>query len=423
MDPAIEKLSEQLSSARDALDKGMPSGASLTTQAGWSAPSVGYDDLARSISDIQSIVRLHGPTAQLSDDDRSDIKDLTDRISFVEANVIPNIWPNPVIAVTTFFISAHYWKLELSRILGSDPTKNLADDLLEFRKRLNKATATLDSVEPDTTNLSKMVADIRNAYEAADRLPEDVASLKALREKLTSITFDAQKTSDQIKASHEVAIYLQHQMNEIHAQAQLNLTDISKIYAAATSLGLAKSFSERSKSLANSMYVWVIGLVVSLTVAGILGSLRLSALSGLLEKPNVTSASLILSTALSALSIGAPIWFAWLSTRQIGQQFRLSEDYAYKASISQAYEGYRREAARIDPKLEAQLLASALSRLDQEPLRLVDDANHNSPAQELLSSEVVKSTVNKLTEIPTKIDDAIKNAVSPLKRLNGGQDE
>jgi hypothetical protein len=51
---------------------------------------------------------------------------------------------------------------------------------------------------------------------------------------------------------------------------------------------------------------------------------------------------------LSLLSIGAPIWLAWQATKQIGQRFRLSEDYAFKASISRAYEGFRREAARID---------------------------------------------------------------------------
>jgi hypothetical protein len=34
-------------------------------------------------------------------------------------------------------------------------------------------------------------------------------------------------------------------------------------------------------------------------------------------------------------------------TRQVGQLFKLAEDYAFKASISRAYEGYRKEANRM----------------------------------------------------------------------------
>ena len=106
---------------------------------------------------------------------------------------------------------------------------------------------------------------------------------------------------------------------------------------------------------------------------------------------------------LSALSVGAPIWFAWLATKQIGQRFRLSEDYAFKASISRAYEGYRREAARIGGSdMEEKLLASALSRLDELPLRLVETPSHGSPLHELLSSESVKKA---LGTVPGFVDD------------------
>jgi hypothetical protein len=90
---------------------------------------------------------------------------------------------------------------------------------------------------------------------------------------------------------------------------------------------------------------------------------------------------------LSLLSIGAPIWFAWLSTKQINQHFRLSEDYAFKASVATAYEGYRREASRIDPAFESRLFESALTRLEEAPIRLVGDDQHGSPWHELFASK------------------------------------
>jgi hypothetical protein len=93
------------------------------------------------------------------------------------------------------------------------------------------------------------------------------------------------------------------------------------------------------------------------------------------------------------LSVGGPVWFAWLATKQIGQRFRLAEDYAYKASISKAYEGYRREAAQLDEDFQRRLFASALTRLDEQPLRFVEHATHGSPWHELLASEVVKDAI------------------------------
>lgn len=73
------------------------------------------------------------------------------------------------------------------------------------------------------------------------------------------------------------------------------------------------------------------------------------------------------------------MWFAWLATKQIGQRFHLAEDYAFKASVAKAYEGYRKEAARIDPEFEARLFGSALTRLDEAPLRACGDGIPRKP--------------------------------------------
>jgi hypothetical protein len=115
------------------------------------------------------------------------------------------------------------------------------------------------------------------------------------------------------------------------------------------------------------------------------------------------------------LSIGAPIWFAWLSTKQIGQRFKLSEDYAFKAAVSRAYEGFRREAARIDPVMEARLLESALSRLDEQPLRFMDADNHGSPWQEMLNSDLVKEAVKAVPGFAGQVKDLANAVLSRTK--------
>ena len=71
-----------------------------------------------------------------------------------------------------------------------------------------------------------------------------------------------------------------------------------------------------------------------------------------------------------------------MATKQIQERFKLSQDYAFKANVAKAYEGYRREAVRFDSKIEERLFVAALQRLEQEPLRLVDPKTYPSPYHE-----------------------------------------
>ncbi|MBP7066566.1 hypothetical protein [Ferrovibrio sp.] len=188
-------------------------------------------------------------------------------------------------------------------------------------------------------------------------------------------------------------------------------------YSAATSQGLAAAFTERSKALDLSMRFWIFGLILALAAGSYFGFIRFQELSNSLNMPTVSNASIITNLIMSFFSIGAPIWFSWIATKQIGQCFRLSEDYAFKASISRAYEGYRKEAARIDEAfeksaLEPQLLASALTRLDEQPLRLVETASHGSPWQELLDSDTVRDAIKNVPDFGRRVIDLARDSLS-----------
>ena len=113
-------------------------------------------------------------------------------------------------------------------------------------------------------------------------------------------------------------------------------------------------------------------------------------------------------------SVLAPLWFAWLATKQISQRFKLAEDYAFKASVAKAYEGYKKEAAKIDEEFEARLFNVALTRLEEAPLRLVDSVNHGSPTHEI----VEKTGLNKVGEkIANKVENVI-DSITPAKASN-----
>ncbi|HCI6409444.1 TPA: hypothetical protein NPO89_004172 [Klebsiella quasipneumoniae subsp. similipneumoniae] len=109
-----------------------------------------------------------------------------------------------------------------------------------------------------------------------------------------------------------------------------------------------------------------------------------------------------------------------MATKQIGQRFRLSEDYAFKASISRAYEGFRSEASRIDKNLEVKLLASALSRLDELPLRLVETETHGSPYHELLTSDTFKEALKVVPGFSDRIKKIAEQALNAANDVSKG---
>ena len=191
----------------------------------------------------------------------------------------------------------------------------------------------------------------------------------------------------------------------ISKQAKDVLKQCEDAYRASTSVGLAAAFSERAADLSKSTWTWLGCLVAALSAAVGLGLFQLDRLAALIQVPHASSSIIFVNFLTSLLSVGAPIWLAWLATKQIGQRFRLSEDYAFKASISRAYEGYRKEAANIDVELQAQLLGSALSRLDELPLRLVETHSHGSPWGELLQSEAIRDAIKTVPHFVSEVSE------------------
>ncbi|MBV4476550.1 hypothetical protein KVQ74_20445 [Pseudomonas sp. COW3] len=273
----------------------------------------------------------------------------------------------------------------------------------------------LRDLSPKTSSVQSMVERIERAYEAADQLPADLETLNEARQRISAISVDAEKDRAQIVVAKENVEAAHDSLHSIAEEAASILKQCESVYSSATSVGLAAAFAERSKSLSNSMWFWVAGLVTALVVGGAFGSSQLKSLSSLLSQSDAPVALIGLNIMLSVLSVGAPVWFAWLATKQIGQRFRISEDYAFKAAVSRAYEGYRREAVRIDSELEGQLLRSALQRLDEQPLRLVEPTSYGSPWHELLASDSIKDALKSVPGFAESLSRFTKEALDGIK--------
>ncbi|TKR55391.1 hypothetical protein D7I39_11300 [Allopusillimonas ginsengisoli] len=361
-------------------------------------PAVDRADL---INEAQSILSLIiDREGEFDPEDADMLETVDDRLDFLLRHTIPQLASQPP-SIPTYLLTLQYVRQRLLRALPPPDTEDLSKQITRAKKRARSMEARLNDIEPRAEHLESMLKRIEDANEAADQLPADLESLIEARQIITTVADKASADGATITAT--LASIKEQEVNllRIDRSATAILERCETAYASSTSVGLAAAFSERSKSLNSSIYFWVGGLVISLITGGIFGSIQLHKISSIVADPNASAWHLVFNLFLSVFSVGAPIWFAWLATKQIGQRFKLSEDYAFKASISRAYEGYRREAARIDDategsNMEAQLLQSALTRLDELPLRLVEVPTHGSPWSEMLASDAVREAVKTI---------------------------
>jgi hypothetical protein len=417
LNPIFITIDSELNLLSTAVLTLIPDGRTISVAHGnWQFPSVSREDLAAQAISISALIKAKG--ADISDDQVKRLTSFPEKLIFLRAHTVPQIWGSSQVAVPAYLATLQALRAALEDLLPIDLNKEeLAAATLALKRvqqRLRALDLTMTEIEPRSVSLAEMVSRIEQAYTAADQLPADLEELAQRRSKMTilldSANIDASKIADALEKANQTDLKLSVSLET----AKTILDRCESAYSASTSIGLAAAFSERSKALAFSMWIWVAGLIGSLMTGGYFGAMRLIEMSELLKSPTIPSGGVALNLLMALFSVGGPIWFAWLSTKQIGQSFKLSEDYAFKTSISRAYEGYRKEAARIDKDLEARLLGSAIDRLDEQPLRLVETTNHGSPWHELFSSELVREAVKSIPGFAESMKEAAKDALTAV---------
>ncbi len=379
----------------------------------WTFPGLSKEEL---IAEAQSIIDfIEDHESEDLGDSEALITDYVRRLTYLHERTVPNIWGNPAQAVPAYEFTIDGLRKALSSVLTEDKSAEAMRRLRALRKKLAGQEATLNRLEPRTNSLSEMVDRIEKAHNAADQLPTDLESLAEARAEISGLIGAASQDQGQILAMRKAADDLDKQLKDSAEEAGAVLERCETAYSAATSIGLAAAFDERSKILSTSMWFWIVGLFLALVSGAYFGTTQIGSLSEALLGPSASQPVILIHVLLSVLSIGAPVWFAWLATKQIGQRFRLSEDYAFKASVSRAYEGFRRETARFDKDMEAKLLESALARLDELPLRLVEVDSHGSPWHELASSDVVKRAMKNVPGFAGQVKELAGRATDTVR--------
>ncbi|WP_143518154.1 hypothetical protein [Pseudomonas sp. PIC25] len=420
MKKIIEDLRGNLSELKDKLhEKSLPE-TLISEEVGVTGPALTRFDIAWRIELLIDKLKANEDVLMSQKEDDSLLGILVDRTKYLLERSIPYLFHGSSSTAQSLITSIEDVEFtvneELRRcqgdILGSRET--LSRDLQRVTVQVRAMESRLKALAPRSENIESLVGRIESAGEAADKLPTDLESLEEARAKINEALIEVEANKRLVEKSKSDAEKIADVMKACSEDAAAVLERCETAYASATSQGLAAAFQERSVLLNKSIKSWVAGLAVALIVGGVFGSQQIAKLSETINGNSNSTEVIIINLVLAVLSVGAPIWFAWISTKQIGDRFKLSEDYAFKASISRAYEGYRREAARLDKDLELSLLSSALNRLDELPLRLVDPKSHGSPWHELLSSEAIKEAVKT---VPGFVSNVGKLANSALEKL------
>lgn len=391
----------------DALTKGIIDGwdgdQTFRETWGWNCPALTRHDLAKTIKSASERVRQLA-TNQMDSHLSVLLPDVPRRVQLLTSETLPYLYNGnaagayPAIKQTIDWINDEldFYLPPVVDWQDFESEKLMPRAML---RRLRSIDAQLTNLEGKSVDLDSQISLINDAHAAAESLPTDLKELEEARIILQTALSDLDSKGKKATTAEESISEILKTVQYHETQAAALVEKCGSAYSAATTKGLGEAFAARARALSTSMWVWSAALIISLSLGAWLAHDRISTIKDLLDG-NTPSLGLVwINIVLSGFTVAAPVWFAWVSTKQIGQRFRLAEDYAFKASIAQAYEGYRREAISIDETLAQRLFSTALDRLDEAPLRLVEASTHGSPWHELVNKtqSTVETARNKVT--------------------------
>lgn len=383
---------------------------------GWAHPPLTRNDLAKIPKEMSQGLRSFEIT-EIENDLSEVIGKIPEKIRSMYGDTIPYMFNGNGAQAIPIYLSTLEWIRQIiSPLMGWEVLQDNKAMPTQIARRLRGIQADLENIIPNKENLENQISLINDATEAAENLPTDLQSLKEARHQVSELekesSFDRKKVTEH-KASVEAQL---KSINELHEQAEKLIESCEDAYRITSTKGLALAFDQRASSLKWSIRLWVGGLLFALGVGAWIGHQRIQVLTTSLTEPNLNWGIIWIQIILSLTSVLAPLWFAWLATKQISQRFKLAEDYDFKASVAKAYEGYKKEAAKIDKEFEARLFNVALTRLEEAPLRLMYSNNHGSPTHEMLE----KTGLSKVSEkVVAKVEDMIESVIPP-KASNDG---
>jgi len=421
MHPTLLEVCKSLDNLAAAVENGYSDDRTMTEIWGWSCPPLNRHDLANLARSLSAKIKENA-IEELDDPLSAMLAEIPRRVNTYRAHSITYLFNgNGATAVTAYFSLINWVKATIEPLSAWQFLQKNNALPHQLARKLKSIQVELEEILPKKDELTKQIRLIQDATETAASLPVDLDSLKDARNRLAATFAEATKSSGKIESYEKASKAAREAIEKRKEEADKLVQQCEEAYKITTTKGLAGAFSEKAIKLSNAKWAWVGGLFLSLAAGVWIGASRFETLAKSLQGATPQWGVIWMDFALSVIGLAAPIWFAWVATKQIGQCFRLAEDYAFKASVAKAYEGYRREAARIDASFEARLFSSALMRLDEAPLRLVETDHHGSPWQELFSSPGFQKALDTIPELKDAFVKLAKQGFDLIKPNGNGK--
>lgn len=410
LDPTLEKICKKLDQVADSILKAWSETTPLIDSWGWNFPAVSRRALAHAASELATQLRASGRES-IDASLVPILKEWESNLEKMRTQTIQYFFNgHGQQAIPPYLIALSLLESDLQSVLGWQNIQDTNRLPAKLARRLRSYQAELDQIAPNKEALEKQLTLISDATSAAESLPTDLEALAKARKTIEDIQTKSASARDKIDECLKNAIASTDAAKKSEDEAAKLVSQCEEAYKITTTKGLAGAFAQRQTGLNASMWIWVGVLLGALGAGYFLGAARLKEIANILNSASGDRQSLWPNTILAFISLGAPIWLAWVATKQIGQRFRLAEDYAFKASVAKAYEGYRKEAARIDKAFESRLFESTLARLEEAPLRLVEEVTHGSPWHEFATSSAFQEALKSIPGFRTQVSKLKKDS-------------
>ncbi len=288
----------------------------------------------------------------------------------------PSTVPNIASHLNAMFaqFQAHY-------IAPIEPAKVEFEKLTSENKRLQvevkellKLTANLTKKKDDLTDaltqskkLSKEFKDLVEEVQKSKTLIEsDALIVLAHREGIVSDKIETDAQLKSLKVVTEKLPEFEQKREAITKQCDEILAEAKDRLDAASRAAMAGSFSDRAREYRRPRRFWLTAFVLSLS--GIFGVAFCFILPELIK----LEGSYRFLHFITDIPLTLPfIWLAWFSALRFSQLGRLTEDYAFKVATALSLDGYRKQAAEVNPALAEKLLDLAITNFGENPLRLL----------------------------------------------------
>lgn len=300
----------------------------------------------------------------------------------------------------------------------------------ELDAELDKATRSAEAAEREHQSSKSLSTEISSLQLKAKATKEKADSdASALAATLTEAETDAaatKKLADIAEATEKKIAEYESQLQLLIKQCEQQQRQIHELLGGATDAGLASAFAERSKKFKRPELIWQIAFVAALL--GLVGvavwqhrsyqsMIQAASAAGIAaqQAPLLPDWQELLRLLAIKLPFAAPlIWLAIHSARQAALAKQMEEEYAYKATISMSFDGYRRQMADVAKDLApdsplGSLCNNTLREIASSPGRVYSgqriDPNIASSVAEILKPAVetkLQSIAEKLPVISTK---------------------